>query len=106
MWEGPQCPDHRAKTAVSGRQGPSHILSAHAQHLPPFVITARWAGGVRGDGAPALGAFIKLRRLPAVRRLARAQAHLRSFTFRNSHKKGSRKAGNWEKTRSVERLRG
>lgn len=41
---------------------------------------------MRGDRAPALRAFIELRRLPAVRRLARAQAHLRSFAFGNSHK--------------------
>ena len=100
MWEGPQCPDHRAKTAVSGRQGPSHILCADAQHLPAFIIAARRTSCVRCDGAPALGTFIELRGLPAVRRFARAQAHLRSFTFGNSHKKGSRKAGNWEKTNS------
>jgi hypothetical protein len=36
-----------------------------------------------------------------MRRFARAQAHLRSFAFGNSHKKGSRKAGIWEKTNAV-----
>jgi len=38
------------------------------------------------DGASALGAFIQLRRAPAMRRLAGAQPHLRSFAFGDSHK--------------------
>ena len=41
---------------------------------------------MRGDRAPTLRAFIELRRLPAMRRLAGAQAHLRGFAFGNSHK--------------------
>ena len=53
---------------------------------------------MRRDGAAALRALVQLRRLPAMRRLARAQAHLRSFAFWNSHKSGTRKAGNQEKT--------
>jgi preprotein translocase subunit SecG len=53
---------------------------------------------MRRDGAAALGALVQLRRLPAMRRLAGAQAHLRSFAFGNSHKKGSRKAGFCQKT--------
>jgi hypothetical protein len=53
---------------------------------------------VRRDRAAALGALVQLRRLPPMRRLAGAQAHLRSFAFGNSHKKGSRKAGFCQKT--------
>lgn len=83
------------KRARSGTQGPSTLLRFDGQDLPALVITARGAGRMRGDRAPALRAFIELRRLPAVRRLARAQAHLRSFTFGNSHKgkQESRKSG-------------
>ena len=55
------------------------------QHLAALVISAGRTGGVRCDGAAALRAFVELRRLPAVRRLARAQAHLRGFAFRDSH---------------------
>jgi len=40
---------------------------------------------VRRNRAATLRAFIQVRRMPAVRRLARAQAHLRRFAFWNSH---------------------
>src|SRR6476469_276297 len=73
-------------------------LRADAQHLAAFVITARSASGVRLDRAPALRAFVEQRGLPAMRSLAGAQAHLRCFTFGDSHKKGSMKAGISEKT--------
>src|ERR1700716_1527265 len=68
-------------------------LRANAQHLPAFVIAAGRASRMRGDGSTALRALVQLRCLPAMRGLARAQAHLRNFSFGNSHKKGSRKAG-------------
>jgi hypothetical protein len=74
---------------------PASLLRFDRQDLPAFIITAGWTGRVRGDRASALRAFIKLRRPPAVRRLAGAQPHLRSFAFGNSHKgnQESRKSG-------------
>jgi hypothetical protein len=47
------------------------------------------------DRAAALRAFAELRRVPAVRRFARAQAHLRGFAFWDSHEANqeSRKSG-------------
>ncbi len=43
---------------------------------------------MRSDRASALGAFIQLRGHPAMRGLARAQAHLGGFAFWNSHTSG------------------
>ena len=55
------------------------------QDLPAFIITARWTGAVRRNCAAALRALVQLRPVPAVCGLARAQPHLRSLAFRNSH---------------------
>jgi hypothetical protein len=52
---------------------------------------------VRRDSAAALRAFIQVRRMPAVRRLAHAQAHLRRFAFWNSHGRRLSKHGFREK---------
>ena len=76
-------------------------LRPDAEHLAAFVIAARSASSVRLDRAPALRALVQKRSLPAVRRLARAQAHFRGFTFGDSHKKGSRKAGISKKTNAT-----
>jgi hypothetical protein len=83
------------KLSKRGAEAPASLLRFDRQNLPAFVITARRTGCVRGDCASALRAFVKLRRLPAVRRLAGAQPHLRSFAFGNSHKgnQESRKSG-------------
>ena len=70
---------------------PSTQLRADGQDLAALVIAAGRAGGVRRDGAAALGALVELRRLPAMRGLARAQSHLRSFAFWDSHKSESGK---------------
>jgi hypothetical protein len=101
----------RAARAVTSQQKRSKrravvrpgLLRFDRQDLPAFIITARWTGRVRGDGASALGAFIKLRRLPAVRGLACAQPHLRSFAFGNSHRgnQESRKSGKHKSTAST-----
>lgn len=63
----------------------STTSGADAQNLPAFVVTARRAGGMRCYRASTLRAFVQLRGLPAMRRFARAQPHLRGFAFRNSH---------------------
>ena len=67
------------------KKGDGTGLRSDAQHLAALVITARSASGVRLDRAPALRAFVEQRGLPAMRRLAGAQAHLRCFTFGDSH---------------------
>jgi hypothetical protein len=82
-----------AKRKWSGRDSareklPPSLGAFDREHLPPFVITAGRTGGVRLHGAAALRAFVELRRLPAMRRLPRAQAHLRSFAFWDSHTSG------------------
>ena len=70
--------------SLGGAEAPV-TLRADAQDLATLVIAAGRAGGVRGDGAAALRALVQLRRLPAMRSLAGAQAHLRSFAFGDSH---------------------
>ena len=75
----------------------ANLLSFHGQHLSAFVVTTRRARSVRRHRAATLRAFIQVRRMPAVRRLARAQAHLRRFAFWNSHGKRLRKHGFREK---------
>src|SRR5438128_12425848 len=45
-----------------GFEPPAILLRCDRQDLPAFVITAGWAGRMRGDGASTLRAFIKLRR--------------------------------------------
>jgi hypothetical protein len=64
---------------------PTTLTSVNRQYLAALVITTGRAGGVRLDGAAALRALVKLRRLPAMRCFARAQPHLRSFAFWDSH---------------------
>ena len=54
---------------------------------------------MRCDGASALRAFVELRRLPAMGRFARAQAHLRSFAFGDSHK-GKQESRDFAKNKS------
>jgi hypothetical protein len=49
-----------------------NLFALERQHLPPAVITARRAGDVRGNGASALGTFVQMCSMPAVRRFARA----------------------------------
>lgn len=66
-------------------------LRADGQNLASFIVPARSARSVRSHAASALGTFIQLWRLPAVRGLARAKAHLGCFAFRNSHTSGSQK---------------
>jgi hypothetical protein len=74
------------------------LLCFDRQDLTAFIITAGWTDRVRGNRASTLCAFIKLRRAPAVRRLACAQSHLRSLAFGNSHKgnQESRKPGKYK----------
>ena len=68
-----------------------NLFALKRQHLPPAVVTARRARDVRGNGAPALGTFVQMRSMPAVRRLARAQSHLGCFAFWDSHNRRSQK---------------
>jgi hypothetical protein len=49
-----------------------NLFALKRQHLPTAVITARRASDVRGNGAPALGTFVQMRGMPAVRRFAGA----------------------------------
>jgi hypothetical protein len=62
-----------------------NLFTLKRQYLSSAVVTARRASNVRGDGAPALGAFIEMRSMPAVCRFARAQSHLGRFAFWDSH---------------------
>src|SRR5437667_4407332 len=61
------------------------LLAFEGQYLSSAVVTARPTGDVRRDRTPALWTFVQLRRVPAVRRFACAQAHLLCFAFRDSH---------------------
>ena len=49
-----------------------NLFALKREHLPAAVVTARGAGDVRGNGAPALGTFVQMCSMPAVRRFARA----------------------------------
>ena len=93
-------PDHSGSedrgTDASPRLG--RLAGVDRQDLPALVIPAGRASRVRSDGAAALRAFIELRRLPAMRSLARAQPHLRGFAFWDSHKSGSGKQEIAQKT--------
>jgi hypothetical protein len=62
-----------------------NLFALERQDLPPAVVTARRAGDVRGNGASALGAFVQMRSMPAVRRFASAQSHFGRFAFWDSH---------------------
>jgi len=73
------------------------LFAFEGQHLPPAVVTAWRAGDVRRDGTSALWTFVQLRRVPAVRRFACAQPHLRCFAFWNSHGRRLRKHPSSEK---------
>ena len=48
-----------------------NLFALKREHLPPAVVTARGAGDVRGNGAPALGTFVQMCSMPAIRRFAR-----------------------------------
>ena len=62
------------------------LTCVYRQNLATLVITTRWTGGVATHTGAALRALRKLWSMPAVRRLAGAQAHLGGFAFWNSHK--------------------
>src|SRR5215813_5156675 len=64
-----------------------NLFALKREHLSSAVVTARRASDMRGNGAPALGTFVQMRGMPAVRRLSRAQPHLGCFAFWNSHGK-------------------
>src|SRR2546423_2245009 len=81
----------RLEAGWCGQDARAPALSSDRQYLPAFIISAGGTSDVRWDGAAALRAFVEVRRLPAMRSLARAQAHLRSFAFWNSHKSESGK---------------
>ena len=66
----------------------AELSAANRQDLATFVVATGGAGGMRGDGASALGALVQLRGDPAMRGLARAEAHLGGFAFWNSHTSG------------------
>jgi hypothetical protein len=61
------------------------LFSFKRQHLPPAIVTARWASDVRTHRASALWTFSQQRRTPTVCCLARAQSHLGRFAFWDSH---------------------
>jgi hypothetical protein len=62
------------------------LTCVYRQNLATLVVTTRWTGGVPTHTGAALRALGKLRSMPAVRRLAGAQAHFGGFAFWNSHK--------------------
>src|SRR4051812_29029313 len=96
-WEGPLCPDYSLRQD-RGAKAPA-TLRADAQHLAAFIIAAGSTSGMRLNRAPALRALVQQRGGPAMRRLAGAQAHLRSFAFRDSHK-GKQESRNLSKNKS------
>jgi hypothetical protein len=49
-----------------------NLFALKREHLTTAVVTARRAGNVRGNGAPALGTFVQMCSMPAVGRFARA----------------------------------
>ena len=63
------------------------LSRVHGKNLASLIVPACRAGGMSVHTGAALGATGKLRRMPVVGSLARAQAHLRGFAFWNSHKK-------------------
>jgi len=62
---------HRSET-LRTLAAECNLFALKREHLPPAVVTARWAGDVRGNGAPALGTFVQMWSTPAVGRFARA----------------------------------
>ena len=62
------------------------LTCVYRQNLATLVITTRRTGGVPTHTGAALRALGKLWSIPAVRRLAGAQAHFGGFAFWNSHK--------------------
>ena len=62
------------------------LTCVYRQDLATLVIAARRTGGVPTHAVAALRALGKLRSMPAVGRLAGAQAHFGGFAFWNSHK--------------------
>jgi hypothetical protein len=62
------------------------LTCVYRQNLATLVITTRRTGGVPTHTGTALRTLGKLWSMPAVRRLAGAQAHFGGFTFWNSHK--------------------
>jgi len=76
-------------------------LAFDRQHLPAFIIAAGGANRVTCDRAAALWTLAKLGPMPAVRGSARAQAHLRCFTFGDSHGERTRKAEFVENTNAL-----
>ena len=57
----------------------------YGQDLSALVVSAGRADRVRDLCAAALAALAELRSMPAIRRFARPETHLRSFTFWNTH---------------------
>jgi hypothetical protein len=64
------------------------VASGHLdiEHLATAVGSAGGAGGVGGQSVSALRALAEFRGMPAVGGLPRPEAHLRSFTFGDSHR--------------------
>src|SRR4051794_37491025 len=92
IWAGPQVPSiekRQPPDADIGRPaesgGGESLNGLDREDLAPTVVTAGGACRMALHGAAALGAAIELRRVPAIRGLARAQAHLGHFAFWNSH---------------------
>jgi hypothetical protein len=58
------------------------------EDLPALVVAARRTSRMSAHTGAALRALGKLWDMPVIGGLASAQAHLRGFAFRNSHKSG------------------
>jgi hypothetical protein len=78
----------RGIIAAHSVEGDPHggLSSVYSKNLASFVVSTRRTGGVSAHTGAALRALGKLRSMPAVGRLAGAQAHLRGLAFWNSHK--------------------
>lgn len=71
---------------MAGRIASEKSHGFDVENLPTFVVAAGWAGCMRPHRRSALRTLGKPGRMPAIGGFAGAQAHLRCFSFRNSHK--------------------
>jgi hypothetical protein len=83
--EGEKKSAARRDSGAADQEVDSSLNGLDREDLTTPIIAARFASNVSGNAAAALRATLELAGVPAVGRLAGAQAHLRSFSLGNSH---------------------
>ena len=78
----PAAPQDAGRLARGEKLG---LRQRDGQNLTTAVVATSAAGGVRDLGAATLAACAELSGVPAVGSLARAEAHLRSLAFWDTH---------------------